>query len=403
MEKKKALLILSGGRAMPNMLTVIDEKPDLIVALVSQDDVGKLPQLQSAVTRLFHDEDKQPELNVSYIVDAFDLCDIQEKCQQAVKDYIDYDWIFNITAATKVMSIGAYEVAKKLTEQGKPIRCWYVDTSHSNVVSLIGDLRDSSLFDISMDQYAAIYNCRISSGTLEDQRQYCQDHWIPFTRFLVTDSSFVDLLKDILKKVNPKPSKEGGPRTYPISSITREHHMLLEEAYKVGLLDDLQKNGNDISIRLSYTQANFLDGPWLEAYVWDEARQLGLFSDCQWNQRVIDPRRPDDKDSKNELDVSMIYKAQLLAVECKTGNDSFKPDTLYKLDSVTSLLGGRFVSKILVTSQPIPNHDRNQQKSYEDFKDKAEERGIVLVAREKLSNIREIIIEQAKTPKHARI
>jgi len=396
----KALLILSGGRAMPNMLTVIHEKPDLIVALVSQDEVDRLQQLENAITALFRDEDRKPELNTSYIVNAFNLYDIQEKCWQVVKDHPDYDWTFNITAATKIMSIGAYEIAKELADQGRSVRCWYLNTSGTHVVSLIGEPRDSSLFHIEIGQYGAVYNCRISPGILEDERQYCQDHWVPFSRFLVQNPQYMDLLKDLVDhKINPTPSKfskGAGEKKHSIP-VTNDMYTLLEEAYKAGLLEYLQKEGDKLVFKLSYTQFNFLNGPWLEAYVWDEARKLSLFSDCQWNQRIIDENKLDDKNSKNELDVAMIYKAQLIIAECKTGDkESTKTETLYKIDSVAGSLGGKFVSRILVSSQSIPN-------GYEDFKSKAHDLRIVLVNRKDLSRIGEILEKQAKRPDYPRI
>jgi Domain of unknown function (DUF1887) len=400
MEKKKALLILSGGRAMPNMLTVIHEKPELIVALVSQDEIGRLQQLRNAIAALFRDKDGKPELNTSYIVNAFDLHDIQKKCWQVMKEHSDYNWIFNITAATKIMSIGAYEVAKELADQGRPVRCWYLNTSGTQVVSLIGEPRDSSLFHIEIGQYGAVYNCRVSPGILEDERQYCQDHWIPFSRFLVQNPQYIDLLKDLLDhKIKPTPSKSSkgaGEKKHRIP-ITNEIYTLLETAYKAGLLDYLQKEGDNLVFKLCYTQFNFLNGPWLEAYVWDEANKIKLFSDCQWNQKIIDENKLDDKDSRNELDVAMIYKAQLLIAECKTGDkETTKAETLYKLDSVAGSLGGKFVSRILVSSQSIPN-------GYEDFKNKAHDLRIVLVDRDNLSRIGEILEKQAKCPDYPRM
>ncbi|MBA2288142.1 MAG: DUF1887 family protein [Ktedonobacteraceae bacterium] len=62
----KALLILFGGRSMPNMLTIIHEKPALIVAIVSWDQQNKLPQLTDAITELFKDN----ELDVTMMYKA---------------------------------------------------------------------------------------------------------------------------------------------------------------------------------------------------------------------------------------------------------------------------------------------------------------------------------------------
>src|SRR5260370_12972993 len=404
---KKALLMICGGRSMPNVLTIIHEKPDIIVPIISESVQLTVPSLESSIAKLFEETGHAYDLDTSFVVKPFDVEDVKAKCIQAVMDRPNLNWIFNITSATTLMSIGAYEAAKELRFRGESVRCWYLNTAQTHVVPVLGEGRDEKIFHIEVEQYATVYNCRLAPGILEDQRQYCQNHWVPFTKLLVSHPHYIDLLKEVLKHIQPrpaKPSKGVGSRKYSIPLTTDETYMLLEEAYKVGLLDDLQRDGKILTIRLSYTQANFLDGPWLEVYVWDEALKLNIFSDCQWNQRIVDEKKPDDKDSKNEVDDSMIYHAQLLVAECKTGDDAFKSSTLYKLDSVTSLLGGRFVSKMLVTSLPIPDEkDRNKHSEYEDFRDRAHERSIVVVTTQQLAELGIIIEKQAKHPKHARI
>jgi Card1-like endonuclease family protein len=132
--------------------------------------------------------------------------------------------------------------------------------------------------------------------------------------------------------------------------------------------------------------------------VWSEVSKLGLFSDCQWNQKLVDPQKPNDKENKNELDVTMIHNAQLFIGECKTetGKDAFKSEQLYKLDSVASSLGGRFVSKIFITSEPT-------SKISENFRNRANEKGITIITREELNDIGSVIENLVKHPKHARI
>jgi hypothetical protein len=97
----------------------------------------------------------------------------------------------------------------------------------------------------------------------------------------------------------------------------------------------------------------------------------------------------------------MIYNVQLLVIECKT--KPLDSETIYKLDSVTRPLGGELVSKMLVTSIPIPDHDPNQRKTYQDINHRAKDRGIRVVSREGLSNIREAITQQVRHPVFPRI
>src|SRR5437868_6701370 len=109
-----ALLILFGGRSMPNILTIIHEKPEVIAVIVSQDFTQKLADMRSAIADLFEGTDYKPGIDDSYIVDAFDRENTRKKSLEAVETHPDYNWMFNVTAATTIMSIGAYEAAKEL-------------------------------------------------------------------------------------------------------------------------------------------------------------------------------------------------------------------------------------------------------------------------------------------------
>jgi Domain of unknown function (DUF1887). len=171
---------------------------------------------------------------------------------------------------------------------------------------------------------------------------------------------------------------------------------LLREAYRLHLLEDLQEFGSNTDIRINTYQNVFLSGGWLELYVWNEARQLNVFSDCQWNQKLFNPEEPDSKKNKYELDVVLIYKAQLIVIECKTGREAFQTDKLHKFYSVSHALGGEFVTGILVTSLLAKNADPN-------FRERADEKGVYVVDRENLKAIKQIIKEQAMHPKKPRI
>src|SRR5437667_5102031 len=97
MEKQKALLILVGGRPIPNILTVIHEKPKKIVAVCSHESKDdEWIQLKQAIERL----SPASVIEETKPIDAFDCEAIKETCIQAFSTYPDADWIFNATAAT---------------------------------------------------------------------------------------------------------------------------------------------------------------------------------------------------------------------------------------------------------------------------------------------------------------
>lgn len=391
-------LITVGGRPIPNVLTIIYQKPEEIVAICSHESfVKEWPPLKQDIENLLPSSTFK-EINI----DGYDLPQIRAACEDVLRDSPSANWLFNVTAATTVMSIGAYEAAKQYAPTIS-IRCWYLDTAGTRVIPLIGDGEKSEqVFQIEISQYAAACNCRLVSGSLEDKREFSEQSWLPFAQRLGKNPQYTAPLKDFIKSLSSKPRKEEA-KVYRKLKLSDAIYEVLVLASEVGLVDDLQREEGFTSLKLSHIQVAFLDGAWLEAYVWDEARKLKIFSDCQWNQKLVDSKKPTDKDPKNELDVSMLYNAQLLVVECKTGDDAFDVQTLYKLDSVANTLGGHFVGRLLVTSLPEPNgKDRNKQRQFEEFKDKADERGITLVTQETLHDISSSLETRAKYPKHQR-
>src|SRR2546425_727572 len=109
---KKALLILVGGRIIPNVLTILNEEPDLIVPIISKDEKKSFERFETGIKALFaekkHSFDWKKNWDASFQVEAFNLEDIKEKCLQAVDKHPGCEWIFNITSATTIMSLGAY-------------------------------------------------------------------------------------------------------------------------------------------------------------------------------------------------------------------------------------------------------------------------------------------------------
>lgn len=420
---EKALLILFGGRSMPNVLTIIHEKPDVIIPMISQSVQHTVPLLGSSLAKLFEGTDHIYHLDTSYLVKPFDVEDVKAQCIQAVTDHPNLDWVFNITSATTLMSIGAYEAAKELRARGKSIRCWYLNTAQTQVVPVLGEGRNEKIFHIEVEQYAAAYDCRFIPGTLEDQRLESEQKWLPFAQMLGKNPQYIDQLKTVISTVGDnKPSKRKGPKQYSVAELP-DMYTLLNEAAKLELLRILEIEGGLISFQLSYIQFAFLDGAWLEAYVWDEASRIEvvsdlktdlteipevndkikLFSDCRWNLKVVDDKTftENDRDNRNQIDVALIYKAQLLIVECKTGErDALTAETLDWITGVATPLGGRFVSKILVSSLPEPNENDRQ---FELFNAKAESRSVFVVTRKDLPNIGNVLEEQAKHPKYPRL
>lgn len=133
-------------------------------------------------------------------------------------------------------------------------------------------------------------------------------------------------------------------------------------------------------------------GDWLEVYVWKEVAKAHFADDCQWGCQIIN-------EAEIELDLALLYKAQLLIAECKAEREPFKGkrEFLAKLDATAKLLGGEYVSKLFITNQP------GIGESYESFCKQARDRHIVVVTGERLPEIGYILKNEAMNPTYERI
>ena len=111
----------------------------------------------------------------------------------------------------------------------------------------------------------------------------------------------------------------------------------------------------------------FVNGGWLELYVFDRLQhlrgELRAMQDLGRNVRV-------ERDTRsgaipNELDVAVLAENRLYLVECKTrqwhgGANGPGAESLFKLEALTDLLGGLQARGMLVSYQDLPDHDRRR-------------------------------------------
>ncbi len=386
----KGLLILVGGRPMPNMLTVLHEKPDIIVPIISQDRLDELPHLKRSIQELLKDSGhKYTFVEDIGTVNAFNLDDIKQRCREALLAYSVTDWIFNITGATTLMSIGAYEIARAYADK-KYIRCWYLDTAHTNVIALIGAGRGKDIFQTTVKEYITACYWSLRDGDNEGYRAKQETEWLSFAQWLGKNPETIGALKGFLRLLGnmqisgmPRPTKDH-PTTYTLAELSSKMYDFVCRAKQADILSNWNGNRHLCTFLLSDVQYQFLNGTWLELYTWDEVRKTGKFFSYEWSKKILDPRG-----RVNQLDVAMTYKAQLFVVECKTGQDAFKAETYQKLESIANALGRNFVTKIVVTSS-IPN---------EDARTRARSSGILIFSKNDLPKLSEELAKQLTDPK----
>jgi hypothetical protein len=389
MGKKKALLIVSGGRGTPDVLTLLCVRPQLIVILTSEEGWGDETTFREIAQTLTGVEEILPTIQVS----SYKLDLIKATCLEACRPYLtDYEWAFSIGSCPKIMGIGAYEAAKEMD-----VPCIYMDTGHEKIVSLVKDIEVPSddFFHMELEAYLQIFG-RKPEKQSADVIQYrtVVGQWGHIARIMALSSATPTFSRYMLNK------KIGDEVTFPVESP--ELSLLLNQLENVGVIKTTRQGTTRRCQFTSPTAAQFLGtGDWLEVFVWNEAKQEKFAYDSQWGYKLQSQVSPTDQNQSkgnNEFDGLFMYQAQLLIVECKAEADPFKGEKhhLDFLNSKSEMLGRTYTTKIFVTNAS------KSLASYTDFEKRARLRKIVVVTAENLADVGKILKKEAERPTYSR-
>ncbi len=390
MKNKRVLVLLIGGRLTPNFISVLALQPNEVVCLVSEDEQDKFKTVQEVLS---------PSANVTVnsepvVVPAFDLQQTIERCLGIVDSFPDAEVVFNVTGATKIMAIGAYEVAKR-----RNCRAVYVNTANGQILDLIPPEAISFPIQIKLSDYLSFYNREPSCTFDFNSLSISQDQALQVCDYLAHTKYGAEAI-DLLRRNN----RGRGKRTITIklkSSLSSELWKVLERLNEFGILKQLKKKSEtEFSYQIACNEDwNFLNGTWLEVYVWHQAKTLPLFDDCQFSFEIIGT-----DGVRKELDVGCIYQGQLIHCSCKSEKKPFKTSHLDELSAVSHLLGGNFCTRLFVTNVRTPSEeDKNTWESYQRFLQQANDRKIVVVTGDELPHIAEKLSQEAKKPTFWRV
>src|SRR5437879_4947579 len=98
MSIKNALLMLTGGRGVPDLLAIKHLRPDITLILTTQQGLGTAKHLKSIVKSRYG-----CELEILPTIHPFQEDDIKGACNYALQKYPDVEWIMNITSSPKIV------------------------------------------------------------------------------------------------------------------------------------------------------------------------------------------------------------------------------------------------------------------------------------------------------------
>lgn len=382
--KKRALLILAGGRPSADILTMRYLQPHLIVVITPPEWTHQKIYIDIAQTI--------PSSVIRFIsgVDAYDIQTCIDACNEYFVAYpaTEWDWTITTSSATKVMNLAGYEVAKE-----KDVPCWQVDFSHERILFLVKNavVDTQRFFRLTVEQYVKSYGYTIDDKHSERKNPNERlKQWRDSARELVFSPDTEDILSGLRGRTI-------GAETF-ISHKLKDSALLLS-LEKAGLLK-VRYDGRRSDLRVGTTSpdsALFLTTDWwLILYVWQEIRNATVADDCRCNITMVNGHL------RLEIDLALTYRSRLLIAEFRaTGSVFGLKQYLLRLDSTANLLGGEYVSKVLIINrQSAVNSSSNRY--FDEFWEEAKQRKIVIITKEDLPNIAAILKREMISPTYAR-
>lgn len=377
MEKVHVLFV--GGRQAPNIIGTLLLRPEHVVLIISEDEREKASVLKEALPS------KESLVISETEIDATDFKANLKACERICKQYCDTQIFFNVTCGPKIMGIAAYEAAHRFQNA----KVFYIDTAKERIIWLwpFGENEDHKPFQLEIEQYLAAYGRRPIYKSILQNLTFSEGQAIEVSSILAHNlSTSTDLLERVRR------AQGGGRRKIQIK--TAKEKVLIHQIAQKDVID-IEENAFWVRTNEDW---NFFKGDWLEVYVWNEARKLQehdgrpIFDEVKMGLEIP------SGSARKEIDVACLYQAQLIHCSCKTGSDTFKTGHLDELSAVSSLIGGRFCSRIFITNQVL-----SDQKREKEFLAQARQREIVVVTGDKLTNMGAILKKQAINPDFVRM
>jgi hypothetical protein len=370
---KRALLLLTGGRSLPDMLVIKYLRPDIILNLTTKQGLRQAEEFKKLLS-----EKLSIEMEVLPTINPFSEQEIKDACRAALMHYPGADWIMHFTTSPKIVGMYGYEIAHEFN-----IPYWFVDTEGEQILYFIrgSEVDTNQFFKATVEEYMLSYG-RIFVVPKGESYRLKAEAWYPVARLLAENPQEAEVFLKAIRGVE-------------VLNITVnvQASSLVEKLVALNALTIVNTSTTDLHCRIrNASMLKFLKGDWLEVFIWREAVNAGFADDVQWGYKIVADL------PSNELDVVLSHKARLLIAECKASNRPFNPDHLYKLHSVADLVGGNYVRQVFITHIVTDENDEG----FNSFCEQARIRRTKVITGEMLLEAGSIFKDLATNRAHGR-
>ncbi|MBK7953584.1 MAG: DUF1887 family protein [Candidatus Accumulibacter sp.] len=363
----RILVCLASEQIMQNTLPALRLRPVQVVIAASDSEQALAGALQ--VSRVLHDAGWPPEAvhTVEHTPDH-DLGSITRYARELAADlqsrYPGLPIDLNASGGTKVMSFGFVGALAGLGD------AWYCDTRHG----LLEHLGGGRALRLPADMLKLIDVLQ-----MQGYRVVADPTWNPvFACSVAARAGLTERLVREAPQLNGffgyvnRLTREALPQTRPDGSIVRSfrdeilaqrqlfatNHDLAQAFEQAGIW---QWDGDCRFVFASEAAARYAGGGWLEEWTWLTLAGLqadGVIPDGHWGTNVrVDAGQGVQEAAGNELDAALVWRNQLLVLECKTGvqisTEGGSQSILNRLDSLRRHLGGALGETWLLTARRL--------------------------------------------------
>ena len=354
----KILVCLLSDQHVPNLLSVLNQKPNYLFLIESagMEKKNASRNFQSALENERSNFTQFPKVITIPVGDENNLIALaNEFTKQMINNFPAAEWIVNLTGGTKLMSLAAYQAFQQAGNR----QFIYIPVNNPNLLQMPMSGESSVIQEnISMETFLLGYGFEFAKN--KNAIAIAQKEALKrkaLTCLIASKSAEKDFriwgraigkpeFRNWLKQMDhaKKPKQLESNYLMPSDGSVLNK---VKETFDLGMYPDGSLRGLLDSFAVKY-----LDGGWLEEFVWN------ILNDNKKDLNIADVTlgaviRPVGSGSTNELDVSFIRNYGLNIVECKTGKQQDKmQDNQYKLSAIASSLKALRYSTYLVSNSP---------------------------------------------------
>jgi len=347
---RKILVSLVGEQTVPNILTTLHHKPD-ILWFITTDRMVKEKRAECIENALKSRNSFSRVREIEkIIVDQDSLTDCIDKIENHVgKVSGEVEYIVNLTGGNKVMALAAYEVFR---EMGERVSIDYVPLGKNEIVRIFPRKKPLNVYEIkerlSLEEYLYGYGFIVQNkSNLEKVKNSA------FAQKEISQWIFINYeqLKGILQLLYRFLGRARDYKKYLLTESLEKDPQSIERDFlkKFGF----EIRGRSISKDLTKNEIVYLTGGWFEEHIFNEVYSLvqeGILDDA-----IIGVKIESFSRTSNDLDVAFMKDNGFFHIECKTlGNEEGQNiirDELYKKGAVSALLGKGQKRAMICTTQ----------------------------------------------------